>query len=95
MNFIQLVGRIQEMPKPILSVTKAKYSEMVLSVVSNFMEFNGEYRDDHFPVRLWRGINDEILHSYKVGKLLSVKGRVELDGDRFVIIAEHLEFLFP
>lgn len=95
MNFIQLVGRIEQMPQVIESKTKAKHSQMILSVVSNFREFNGEYRNDLFPVRLWRGVSEEIEAACKEGRLLSVKGRVELENNHFLIVAEHIEFLHP
>lgn len=94
MNFIQIVGRIIQMPVPIESNTKAKYSEMIVSVESNFREFNGEFREDLFPVRLWRGVSEATTDSCREGRLLCVKGRVEIEDSRYVIVAENVEILF-
>lgn len=95
MNFIQLVGRVVDPPEKVVSNTNAKYSKMNLSVASNFLDFNGEYRHDLFPIRLWRGINEDVLGAFKENRLVSIKGRVEVDEEKFVIVAEHLEVLFP
>lgn len=95
LNFIQLVGRIVESPEKLVTNTNAKYSKMILSVTSNFLEFSGEYRHDLFPVRLWRGINQDVIGAFKEDRLVSIKGRVEVEDEKFVIVAEHLEVLFP
>lgn len=93
MNFIQLVGIITAMPVAVSNATNVRYSEITVEVKSNFRDISGLFRIDIFKVRLWRGISDTVVEMCKVNELIAIKGRMEIDGDRYVIIAEHVEFL--
>lgn len=95
MNFVQLVGHVETMPVPIENHTNASYALMHVSVTSNFRDACGTFRKDTFPILLWRGASETTTESCKPGSLISVKGRLEIKGDKYILIAEHLEFLYP
>ena len=95
MNFIQLVGRVTQMPTPLPKKDNVVYSEMKLEVEQNFRAIRGEIRYDVFPIRLWRGASEEIVDRCKEGRLLGIKGRLELHDGQFCVIAEHVEHLRP
>ncbi len=94
MNFIQLVGKITEKPVKINSKTTSSHSNMKIAVHSNFREFNGQYRIDEFTIQLWKGVSDQICESCEPDRLVAIKGRVEIEEDGYVIIAESVEILF-
>ncbi|MDE8271023.1 single-stranded DNA-binding protein [Erysipelothrix rhusiopathiae] len=95
MNFVQLVGHIETMPVPIEDHSNESYALMHLSVTSNFRTPTGIFRKDTFPILLWRGASETTTNSCKPGSLISVKGRLEINDEKFILIAEHLEFLYP
>lgn len=90
MNYVQVVGRIHALPK----VTKAlntQYSKIEVTVKSNFRNSCGQFRDDVFDIYLWKGMKSDLLASSSIGSWVGIKGRLELDEGKIVIIAEHVE----
>lgn len=49
----------------------------------------------HFRFYYGRGASETTTNSCKPGSLISVKGRLEINDEKFILIAEHLEFLYP
>lgn len=95
MNFVQIVGTINKMPERLETSTADKYSVIYIGVVANFREPDGTFRIDTFKVRLWRGMSDIVVDRCVPGVMLAVKGRMESDGENYIIVAENVEFLHP
>lgn len=93
MNFIQLVGRIIDMPRCKNRNGNEIYAEMQLEVKQNFRAFDGSIKVDVFTVQLWRGISDEIIENCTLQQNVAIKGRIEAHQEQYRVIAEHVEFI--
>lgn len=94
MNQIQIVGNLAEKPRK-TNLGSVRYSSIVIDVTANFRDGNGVFKVNQFQVYLWKGIHDDISICGEVGQPLAIKGRIEVVGHEFAIIAEHVELLFP
>lgn len=93
MNYIQIVGRIVEVPEGHSLVGNENYSLLHLEVEQNFKSQAGKIQKDIFPIQLWRGISDEIRHRCTPQQLVAVKGRLEMHSQKYSLIAEHVQIL--
>lgn len=91
MNFVQIVGRITELPMKRNHQGNESYSEMKLAVKKNFKTESHNGDTQEFVVILWRGISDQISNVCSEDELVAIKGRLELDNGQYTVVAEHIE----
>lgn len=91
MNFVQLVGRITELPEKRRHQGNEFYSELKLAVKNNFKAGSKNGETQEFSVILWRGISDKIRDVCTEDELVAIKGRLELYEGQYTVVAEHVE----
>ena len=91
-NQVVIVGRLSSLPT---NFTKdpLKYSEIRIEVERSYRDNQGQPLSDLFNVILWRGISDITAEKYPVGSIIGIKGRLESEDGKYVIIAERVSFV--
>lgn len=87
MNQILLVGRIKEFVKV------GTNCEIKINVSRNYKNENGEYEFDLIPVRAYDSISQNIAEYCREEDIIGIKGRIEIENDKIIIIAEKVTFL--
>lgn len=89
MNFVTLVGRIAETPHK----ENNNWVIAKLAIVRPFKNSEGMYDTDFIPVRLYNYIGTATLEYCRLGDIIGVKGRIESNNDKLIIIADKVTFL--
>lgn len=92
MNTCFIVGKIVEMPEK-GKETVRNTCVMVIDSTRPYSENDGSFKKDRFAVRLWKGVADEVMQSAHVKDAVAVKGRIEMEEERPVIVAEHVSLV--
>lgn len=93
MNFIQLVGKLVKKPCNKASDKVSSAAELELEVCSNFLEPSNQYHRNIFRVRVWKGVHTEAMQHWDVGIFLAIKGRLEIENNAVILIAEQYEVI--
>lgn len=88
-NMFTIIGRLKDKPKIEL---KGKM-DIELIVPRSFKNINGEYDNDIIKVRLWNPISTTTQEYCERGDLMGVKGRIQINDNEMVLIAEKVTFL--
>ena len=89
LNQLVLVGRIAKLP-----TEKKKESVVItLAVPRNFKNKDGEYEVDTLPCSLFGNVGSATLEYCQVGDIVGLNGRLEMNKDKIVIVAEKVTFL--
>lgn len=88
LNQIVLVGRLTETPE----VEEGK-AMITLAVPRSYKNENGEYDTDFIPVRLFKGIAESTAEYCKKSDLISIRGRVQMQENKLLVVAEKVTFL--
>ena len=75
------------------TLTKDEASEIRIEVERSYRDNQGQPLSDLFKVILWRGISDITAEKYPVGSIIGIKGRLESEDGKYVIIAERVSFV--
>lgn len=83
LNQVVIVGRISHMTD----------SKITLAVPRPYKNEAGVYDTDFIPVRIKGGIAENILAYCKKTDVVGVKGRLEVDHGKLLLLAEKVSFL--
>lgn len=89
MNMFTIIGRLKDKPK---TDEKGK-TDIELIVPRSFKNVDGEYENDIIKVRLWNPISTTAQEYCVRGDLMGVKGRIQVNDNEMVLIAEKITFL--
>ena len=102
LNQIVLVGRLVQDPGIKELENGIKTSYIILAIPRNYKNSEGIYETDFIPVKLYKGIVEDITEYCKKGDVIGVKGRVQRVGGNdytcnaypiLEIVAERVTFL--
>ena len=93
-NQIALVGVLKSLPTA-FSKDGHKYSHIDVEVERSYRDSNSQPIYDTFTIYLWRGISDVITERYPVGTTVGIKGRLEKEDGRCIIMAERVSIIQP
>ena len=89
MNSCFIVGHIHEMPVPVTEGMRTR-SVMKISCTRPYPEPDGTFTQDVFTIMLWRGMAEDACSACNKGDAVAVKGRLIMEKDQPLIIAEHM-----
>ena len=86
MNQVIMVGRI-------VKIESEERTTVTIAVTRKFKNSDGEYETDFVPVMLFGAVS-ETTHEYcKNGDIIGVRGRVQIEDGKIVLIADRVTFL--
>lgn len=92
LNQLVIVGKITN--KPILEKENEKSkSEIKLAVSRTYKNNEGIYEKDFIPVILYKSMAENIVEYCDEGDLIGIKGRLETQNEKLVVIADRMTFL--
>ena len=86
LNSVMLVGRLIE------DVNEGDKG-FAIAVPRSFKNNDGEYDKDIIPVKIWEGITNHMANYCKSGDMVGIKGRIEVQDEKVVVVAEKITFL--
>ena len=93
LNQVILVGRItQDLEVKELDDDKKK-AIMTLAIPRSTKNEEGEYETDFVPCVLYNNVATNTAEYCKKGDIVGVKGRIESEPNRMIILAEKVTFL--
>ena len=93
LNQIVLVGRIANDLKLKQEENGVEYSEFKLAVPRAFKNADGEYETDFVPIQTFKGVAKSTVEYCKIGDVIGVKGRLQIEDKKLVIAVEKISFL--
>lgn len=92
LNQVAIVGRI--INKPILEKENEKSkTEITLAVYRTYKNDEGIYEKDFIPVILYKSMAENVVEYCDKDDLIGVKGRLETQNEKLVVIADRMTFL--
>lgn len=85
-NMVYLIGRLS-------ADIKENDSSIKLAVGRQYKNENGEYETDFVDVKLFGAMLENTIKYIKKGDLISVKGRLQVENNQLIVIADKLSFL--
>ena len=92
LNQVVLVGRLTN-NLIIEGNEENKKGEIVLAVQRPFKNKDGEYDTDFIPCVLYNMVAQNTAEYCKKGDIVGVKGRLQVEDNKVVVIAEKITFL--
>ena len=86
MNQVIMVGRI-------VKIESEERTIVTIAVTRAFKNSDGEYENDIIPVTLFGAISETTLEYCKKGDIIGVKGRVQIEDNKIVLVADKISFL--
>ena len=93
LNQTVLVGRLVSDPEINETENERKVCNVTLAVPRSFKNENGEYDTDFIPVILCESISKNTCEYVKKGDLVGIKGRLQSEDNKLVLVAEKVTFL--
>ena len=93
LNQIVVIGRLVQDPEIVELENGSKSANIKLAVPRSFKNEKGEYETDFIPVVLWNGVAENTKEYCHKGDLIGVKGRIEGQDDKVIVVAEKITFL--
>ncbi|MBW9212071.1 MULTISPECIES: hypothetical protein [Terrabacteria group] len=89
LNQFMLIGQIEKIQK------SPKEVSLKIRGRKAFLDEQGECKEDHFVIKLWKGIERECLSIVSENQFIAAKGRLETNEHGVIsLIAEKLAY-FP
>ena len=85
-NMVYLIGRLS-------TDIKENDSSIKLAVARQYKNENGEYETDFVDVKLFGTMLENTIKYIKKGDLIGVKGRLQVENNQLMVIADKLSFL--
>ena len=70
-----------------------KETIMTLAINRSFKNMDGIYETDFIPCKLWNSIAENTCEYCKKGDIVGIKGRLQVDDNKVIVIAEKVTFL--
>ena len=85
-NMVYLIGRLS-------ADIKENDSSIKLAVTRAYKNEIGEYETDFVEVKLFGAMLENTIKYIKKGDLIGVKGRLQVENNQLIVIADKLSFL--
>lgn len=85
-NMVYLIGRLS-------TDIKENDSTINLAVTRQYKNENGEYETDFVNVKLYGAMLENTIKYIKKGDLIGVKGRLQVEENKLIVVADKLSFL--
>ena len=85
-NMVYLIGRLS-------TDIKEEDSKLNLAVTRTFKNEEGIYETDFVDVKLFGTMLENTIKYIKKGDLIGVKGRLQVENNQLMVIADKLSFL--
>lgn len=89
-NLVYLIGRLVDDPK---IEEEKEVCNITIACTRAFKNENGIYDIDYINIRLENGIATHTCDYCKSGDLVGIKGRLEINENGYVVVAERVSFL--
>lgn len=86
MNQVIVVGRI-------VKIESAEKTTVTIAVSRAFKNADGEYETDFLPIVLWGAASETTVEYCKQGDIIGIRGRVQSEDSKVVLIADKVTFL--
>ena len=86
MNQVIMVGRI-------VNIKNDEKTIVTIAVTRQFKNSDGEYETDLVPVILYGTISETTFEYCKKDDIIGIRGRVQIENDKIVLIADRVTFL--
>lgn len=93
LNNVTLVGRISEIGELIKEENGERSLEIIIAVPRSHKSDNGEYETDFIETTLTDSMAINTKEYCNKGDLIGIKGRLEVNNGKLVIMTERLTFL--
>ena len=91
-NMVMLIGRLTD--KPVIEKENEKeVCNITIACTRQFKNEDGNYDVDFIKVKLFNGIATNTCEYIDKGDLVGIKGRLEVNDDQYMVIAEKISFL--
>ena len=70
-----------------------KITSITLAIPRSYKNADGEYDTDFVTCNLWNNLAEQTVNYCKKGDLVGVKGRLQTEDDKLIVIAEKITFL--
>ena len=93
LNTFVLLGKVHSLP--LIQGTNLSENQSTIEIECQRAFMDNGVMSDVFTVRLWRGIAESCKVACKIGTVIAIKGRVEvnLQTKAMELIAEKVEFI--
>ena len=88
LNQIIIVGKLVDIPE-----IKEDNIYITISVQRSYKNTDGEYKNDIIPIKVWKGIEQQVLDNITKNDVVGIKGRIENNNNQIEIVAEKITFL--
>lgn len=88
LNQTTIVGRLIDIPE-----IKEDSVYITLAVPRSYKNSNGEYDTDFIPIKVWKGVEQQVLDYITKGDLIGIKGMIQNNNNQIEILAEKITFL--
>ena len=93
LNQIVLVGRINNDPAGMCDEKHHNFTMINLVVPRSYKNEKGEYDNDEIEIKLYDTIATTTLEYVHKGDLVGVKGRLQNNDGKLIVVAEKITFL--
>ena len=93
LNQIVIVGRLVQDPEIVELENGSKSANIKLAIPRPFKNDEGVYETDFIPAVLLNGVAEKTKEYCHKGDLIGVKGRIESQDDKVIVVAEKITFL--
>ena len=93
LNQVMIVGRIANEVEVLETENGKKVGYITIASQRSYKNEDGNYETDFIPCTLWNGIIENVAEYCKKGDIVGIKGRIQNDNDKLVIVAEKVTFL--
>lgn len=76
-NQIIVIGKVRELPVLKETTNGNKVASILLDVMRNFRNSEGEYEQDIMQFTLWKGVAESTVAVSQIGDLVAIKGRIQ------------------
>ena len=92
-NNVWLIGRLKEEIQETTDKSGRSIAEIKMIVTRNYKNEDGIYESDIVPVRLYNMLCQHAKEYCHKGDLIGMKGRLQIEGKKMIIIADKITYL--
>lgn len=92
LNQVICVGRIAKDIEIVENDNKKQYI-VTLAVPRSYKNVDGIYETDFISCILWNNVGEQTLIYCKQGDLVGIKGRLQTEDNKIIVVAEKVTFL--
>ena len=93
LNQVVLVGRINNEPAGMCDENQHNFTMIELVVPRSYKNADGIYENDNIEIKLYDTITTTTMQFVHKNDLVGIKGRLQNDKNKLIVIAEKVTFL--